>query len=319
MNKTQHGRIPRTVWTLYVFLMVINGVAPAASTLAADVAGVAGGFDNAAASPHRGNERILSRKRRYLIFPQGSSLQLGELVCGMCVCEISWNWDQMAFNPVRSCWCSGVLIKIARASGSVVSIYFRGLGTHILFTNSFSLLHCTSAVYDMVYPILDKANVAYIGITGALAYQLPYEPINIDAVFRRPEPSPASDNSDDRISAGNKQMPQPAPTNPTGNGNQRPPVDRYYNQNQDQYYRSPSVKTTGGTYYIGSPDSPPDRLSTAASPNRGEPGVVDKSTNKMDYYFSYADRLMQTLNTLNRRKIDPWKRVTWSAEQSPMP
>lgn len=164
----------------------------------------------------------------------------------------------------------------------------------------------------MVYPILDKANVAYIGITGALAYQLPFEPINIDAALRRPgDPATAAadDTSDDRNGT-----PVPVPTNPTMTGNDNgkspPPVDRYYTQPQDQYYRAPPVKTTGGTYYIGSPDAPPDR-------HVGEPGVVDKSTNKMDYYFSYADRLMQTLNSLNRRKIDPWRRVSWSSEKSP--
>lgn len=315
MNKTlQHARMPRTLWTFYVFLMVINGVVPAA-TLAADVNGVADGFANAA-SPRRGNERILSRKRRYLIFPQGSSLQLGECGCMcVCVCKISWNWDQMAFNSERSCSGGGVLIKIARARVDASCRYPGEGGRSAFYLQTLSLPHCTSAVYDMVYPILDKANVAYIGITGALAYQLPYEPISIDAVFRRPEPSPASDNSDDRISADNAQMPQPAPTNPTANNSPRPPVDRYYNQPQDLYFRAPPAKTTGGTYYIGSEDSPPDRFT---APSRVEPGVVDASTNKMDYYFSYADRLMQTLNSLNRRKIDPWKQVSWTAaEKSP--
>lgn len=167
------------------------------------------------------------------------------------------------------------------------------------------------AVYDMVYPILDNANVAYIGITGALAYQLPFEPIDIDKALHR---GPA--DGDDRISTmsdDGSTAPQPAPTNPTMpqqvDDGRRPQVDRYYTNPQPG--RQP-IKTTGGTYYIGGPQAPPDRYYMGR-----EPGVVDKTTNKMDYYFSYADRLMQTLNQLNRRKIDPWRRVSWS--QSPQP
>lgn len=31
-------------------------------------------------SKEKGNERILSRRRRYLIFPEGSSLQIGKIM-----------------------------------------------------------------------------------------------------------------------------------------------------------------------------------------------------------------------------------------------
>lgn len=78
------------------FLLVINGIVPAATTTvtstttntttistssAADSLanvhdGIIGMADNDIG--HGNSERILSRKRRYLIFPQGSSMQLGE-------------------------------------------------------------------------------------------------------------------------------------------------------------------------------------------------------------------------------------------------
>lgn len=164
-------------------------------------------------------------------------------------------------------------------------------------------------VYDMVYPILDNANVAYIGITGALAYQLPYEPINIDAVFRRPtEASPTDGGPGERIASTDADA-MAAPTNPT----KMSPVDRYYTQNAASGGGMPA-KTSSGTYYIGTPDAPPDRYYKRPAPR--EPGVIDKASNKMDYYFSYADQLRRTLDAMNRQKIDPWKRVSWSRPPS---
>lgn len=43
-------------------------------------------------SKEEGNERTLSRRRRHLIFPEGSSLQIGKIDgIGVCVCMCELN------------------------------------------------------------------------------------------------------------------------------------------------------------------------------------------------------------------------------------
>lgn len=76
-----HGSIRRLLSTVAVLMVINRGIMPTLATAAASSSN-----DALAQNPHDddddgsggGTERILSRKRRYLIFPQGSSLQLGE-------------------------------------------------------------------------------------------------------------------------------------------------------------------------------------------------------------------------------------------------
>lgn len=115
----------RLLGCLCCFLLVINGIEPAAtttvtstitnatkvtlsgSTTAADAAanihdGSIGMADNDIG--HGNGERILSRKRRYLIFPQGSSMQLGEFRCSAddCVCLRYFVADPVSVASVLS-------------------------------------------------------------------------------------------------------------------------------------------------------------------------------------------------------------------------
>lgn len=198
----------------------------------------------------------------------------------------------------------------------------------------------------MVYPILDNANVAYIGITNALAYQLPYEPINIEAALRRTPLAAMAGDADDGNGDGNSDggserismntaaaatpstasapMTSAADMTPTmpidifaAQRRRQPAVDRYYYTQPQTSYAAPStvprypIRTNGGTYYFGAPDAPSNRPTSTIG---REPGIVDRFSNKMDYYWSYANRLRKTVNALSQRRIDPWKAVKWSVK-----
>lgn len=168
----------------------------------------------------------------------------------------------------------------------------------------------------MYFPIVDNTNLVYIGITSALSYQLPYEPIDLESAFyNQANGDNGNDNSDDPLSQnGQASMPiatavrSPSiPIQSVGNSAVspvRPVVDRYYKQ-PVRAPIAPLRSTTGGTYLIGTPQAPPDR----------RPGMPDKYSNKLDHYFtSYANRAMQTLNSLDRNSVDPWTRVAWQQQ-----
>lgn len=207
-------------------------------------------------------------------------------------------------------------------------------------------------VYDMVYPIVDKANVAYIGITGALAYRLPSEPINLEEAFNQALQDgnlPLLDRTEEVQPIG---VVAADPRN--GTNFERRPVDSYYNQQQqtqqgnpyrpDRYYTNsqqpqqpqqqpqqmaPSaiakpVRTD--TYLLGGPDAPKDRYyagqpggpppnryyaNGGRNPGPPEPGVIDQFSNKMDYYFSYADNMLRAIKDLTEHKVNPFKNVQW--------
>lgn len=94
-------------------------------------------------SKEEGNERTLSRRRRHLIFPEGSSLQIGEI-------------DEML--------CCNVTSKML-----ILKFHISQRTFHIL--QKFSL------VYDTYHPVVDYTNLLVVGITGALAWELPSKPV----------------------------------------------------------------------------------------------------------------------------------------------
>lgn len=88
----------------------------------------------------QGNEtNVLSRRRRYLIFPDGSSLQLGKCLL----------WLFFGRNKVQ--------------------LYF--LECKIIFQFLWVFL-----VYDQIIPIEDYTNLYILGVTVALAWELPDSP-----------------------------------------------------------------------------------------------------------------------------------------------
>lgn len=103
-------------------------------------------------SMEEGNERTLSRRRRYLIFPEGSSLQIGkidEIVVYVCVCMYVCPTKLVNVELKLYCAMNGVFIFLIR----------------------FSL------VYDTYHPVVDYTNLLVVGITGALAWELPTKPV----------------------------------------------------------------------------------------------------------------------------------------------
>lgn len=191
----------------------------------------------------------------------------------------------------------------------------------------------------MYFPYLDKVNIGFIGITAALAYRLPSEPFDLSAAFNQ---ALQSDGLLDRVEDEQQQQTVQVQAVDQRNGTDltRRPVDSYYNpQNQqmdpaktDRYYTNPQAtqsqqQNTPSTQnqnrnpprneqndrYYSQP--PPSRFfeNGGQYPGPPEPGVIDKFTNKMDYYFSYADKMLRNFRDMANGKVDTLKNAQWSS------
>lgn len=98
-------------------------------------------------------ERVLSRKRRYLIFPPGSSIQIGKLYLHFLLVSFSF---PSQFDETHEIM----------------------IGLFLLFNMNFFLLFRT--VYDTYHPIVDHSNLLIIGITAAMAWELPSKPVDLN-------------------------------------------------------------------------------------------------------------------------------------------
>lgn len=117
------------------------------------------------------SKRIQSRRRRYLVFPEGSSLQLGTykskshsaLICTSNRCIYRYIHFEIF----------GYLIKV------VVQYFPKKKKIEKKWNNKFNIPHLAlllSTVYDLVISIPDYTNYVVTGVTTALAWGLPYKP-----------------------------------------------------------------------------------------------------------------------------------------------
>lgn len=200
-------------------------------------------------------------------------------------------------------------------------------------------------VYDMYHSILDNSNLGYIGITGAMAWELPSEPIYLEEALQE-----AYENGGlpllDRNDAYNTNADT---TNGTENIKRNDTVygyygdqtqDSYYNKKvTDSYYAKPkpedseqyqNYENIANKYYYAPSDNSQtnDKYYSAKSPDRyyasgnyyqnrrPESSAIDKISNKMDYYFSYADKFLNTIHNLANKKYNPWDKVKWDVSPS---
>lgn len=197
----------------------------------------------------------------------------------------------------------------------------------------------------MYFPIVDKGNVGFLGVTAALAYRLPSDPIDLNEAFNQAlQGDGLLDRTDLQQQQSNVRIEAADQRNGTDDFVRRP-VDSYYNpQNQpndqsppptDRYYTNLQPSANGaqnqpalGNSLGGVVDSstlqrfyakPPDRFyeNGGQLPGPPQPGVIDQFTNKMDYYFSYADKMLRKFRDMASRKSDPWKNVQWNVGERP--
>lgn len=189
----------------------------------------------------------------------------------------------------------------------------------------------------MYIPYLDKVNIGFIGITAALAYRLPSDPIDLNDAFNQ---ALDGDGLLDRVEDQQQKVQIQAADKRNATDFARRPVDSYYNpQNQqsdsskpDRYYTNPqSMQSQQNFASVPNRDRNPsvgnypknDRYYSQPPPSRffeyggqmpgpPEPGVIDKFTNKMDYYFSYADKMLKNFRDMASKRVDPVKEAPWN-------
>ena len=191
----------------------------------------------------------------------------------------------------------------------------------------------------MYHPFIDNVNLGYIGITGALAWELPSKPFYPDEALQQAYEGgglPLIDrndndtylNKDDNVNKSetytyNKDASTTG--TPINIGNYQSNYyanknshDSYYKKNYDNYYRnneSNNNKNTREQYYSNRPNY---YYNQATKPQETYfdqiPKVIDKFSNKMDYYFSYADKLLSTIKDFTSNKRNPWENVHWDTQ-----
>lgn len=186
-----------------------------------------------------------------------------------------------------------------------------------------------------------------IGITAAMAWELPSEPLHINEVLQGAyeEGELPLLNRNDEIDTNNT-----ADTT-TGQLTSIPNTYNYYDANntdgyynniystkppsrQDNYYYSNMKETKNNDNEMSQRPIQPENLyySNYKTPNRyynaqktnqnGNGGIhkpipsaIDQFSNKMDYYFSYADKIWNTIHDMGTKKYKPWQQARWGQHE----
>lgn len=199
-------------------------------------------------------------------------------------------------------------------------------------------------VYDTYYPILENNNVGVIGITAAMAWELPSEPLHIDEVLQG-----AYEEGDLPLLNRNDEIDSNY-TADTTTGQPAYMPSRYYNYNSnntDRYYNSVnSTNSARQDYYYYMKETKNDDNKISRRPVQPEnlyyssykapnlyntqqtyqndnsitqkqpiPTVIDQISNKMDYYFSYADKMLNTIYDTGSKKYMPWQQARWGQQK----
>lgn len=156
-------------------------------------------------------------------------------------------------------------------------------------------------MYDTYHPILGYSNYLILGITAALAWELPSKPVYLDEELRDSYEMgnlPLAQRKDQNVSnvtytSTNKQTSPPSNTNSAGSNTFS---NNYY------YTNVPSASNK----------NPFNRYNYAVDPNHPfYYNVPNKNTyatniagqsNKLQYYLSYADRFMKEFKQLTQKE-----------------
>lgn len=147
------------------------------------------------------------------------------------------------------------------------------------------------AVYDTYHPIIDYSNYLILGITAALAWELPSKPVYLDEELRdsfQMGNLPLLKRKDQNVSPVNY-------ANTTKDPSQSPSLETNANAYSNYYYTNlPNKQNPFNRYYAVNPNH---RFSYV--PN-GINGDDAGQSNKLQYYLSYADRLMKEFKQLTQ-------------------
>lgn len=144
-------------------------------------------------------------------------------------------------------------------------------------------------VYDTYYPIVDYTNLVYLGVTAAMAWELPSKPIDLDEALGDSYEMgglPPLQRNDKNVTNAQYVLPPKKYSNvPNGIKSNYyytniPEKTAYYQKNQ---YQSPYKSS----YY------PPNYKSPYSAQNH-----PTDTTNKLQYYVSYADSLAKQFQKL---------------------
>lgn len=115
-------------------------------------------------------------------------------------------------------------------------------------------------------------------------------------------------------------------------------TERYYNNKystnprQDNYYYS-NMKAENGDIGISQrpiqPNNPyysnykaPNPYNAQMTNQNGNGGIqrpmstaIDQFSNKMDYYFSYADKILNNIYDMGTKKYEPWQQARWGQKE----
>lgn len=176
-------------------------------------------------------------------------------------------------------------------------------------------------VFDTVHPILDHANYLTLGITAALAYELPTKPFYIDHDLKNNYETGNVQRVDKngtslKYGATKKHQPSHAPIKYSNQKSDNYKSTYYTNypassiqpetMNVNRFYSRNGVRPIGPMNLLRPFDRPPQQY---WSPSASHGTHWPATSNKMQYYLSYADKLFNDFNGLTA-KIP--KNPTWS-------
>lgn len=155
----------------------------------------------------------------------------------------------------------------------------------------------TFTVYDTYHPILEYSNYLILGITAALAWELPSKPVYLDEELRESYQMgnlPLLQRKDQNVSNIKYTSTNKQPSSTASNSNSAVPNANYYYTNVP-----PPNKNPFNRYYAVNPNhrfyyNEPDKSFYANSTDGGK-------SNKLQYYLSYADKLIKEFKQLTEQ------------------
>lgn len=158
-------------------------------------------------------------------------------------------------------------------------------------------------MYDTYHPILEYTNYAILGITAALAWELPSRPVYLNEELRESYEMgnlPLINRHDQNVSNVNYTSTVKRPSTNATNSNENAYSNYYYTNVQSPTKQNPFNKFYATKpyqqFYYDLPDKHKYSNSIA--------GNVDSDTdqsNKLQYYLSYADKFMKEFKEFTQK------------------
>ncbi|KAJ6635898.1 hypothetical protein Bhyg_14484 [Pseudolycoriella hygida] len=229
------------------------------------------------------NQKILSRRRRYLTFPEGSSFQVvyeiyqpipnyGTLLIFYLTQAMAWELPSKAYHPEE---------------------HLQEIWDDIVFPNE--------EYDDILVNDNQVANAAANNLQNSIQ-----EKNNVDRNnnFKSQNVIP-----NEQLQSQNQQgFGQQQNLNQQGgelqNRNGGP-----YNETGSKYYYPNNVGSSAPNYYSNYPQKVPNIM---------EP-LRKTITNKMDHYLSYADKVINQITDFAKEKHNPWRKTDWSSYTQSVP